>query len=265
MPVIRLVCWKEELAREHARTLKDAGFDVNATPLNPSGVIGHFRANPVAAVVIDLDRLPSYGREVAAALRQSKTTRHLPIVFAGGVEEKVEPIRRELPDACFTDWKRIAGALKKALKQAPADPVRPVAHMERYAGSPLIKKLGIKPDMRTALLNAPEGVEDQLGDLPEGARLETKITRQTGLVIWFVRSRRELEAETAYAAARLPEGASVWIVHPKQASRFKVDFNQNDVRLTGLAAGLVDYKVCAVDADWSGLKFARKKIPRVTR
>jgi hypothetical protein len=68
-----------------------------------------------------------------------------------------------------------------------------------------------------------------------------------------------LEGEMAYMSARLPEGCSVWIIHPKQTSRFKVDFNQNDVRAAGLEAGLVDYKVCAVDADWSGLKFARKK------
>ena len=81
----------------------------------------------------------------------------------------------------------------------------------------------------------------------------------TGLVLWFVRSRRELDRETEYLSVRLPEGTSVWIIHPKQASRYKVDFNQNDVRAAGLAAGLVDYKVCAVDKDWSGLKFARKK------
>jgi len=82
---------------------------------------------------------------------------------------------------------------------------------------------------------------------------------QTKLAIWFVRSRHELESEIEYTAARLPDGGSVWIVYPKQASRYRVDFNQNDVRRAGLAAGLVDYKICAVDADWSGLKFARKR------
>jgi hypothetical protein len=51
----------------------------------------------------------------------------------------------------------------------------------------------------------------------------------------------------------------VWIIHPKQAGRIKVDFNQNDVRALGLARRWVDFKVCAVDADWSGLAFARRK------
>src|SRR5712691_11079382 len=102
MPVVRLVCWKEDLARERARVLQQAGVPVDASPLNTGGLIGHFRANPAAAVLIDLDRLPSHGREVAVALRNSKSTRHIPIVFAGGVEEKVERIRKELPDAQFT-------------------------------------------------------------------------------------------------------------------------------------------------------------------
>ena len=259
MPVVRLVCWKEDLARERARALKAAGFSVDASPLNPSGLIGHFRANMPAAVLIDLDRLPSYGREVAVALRQSKSTCHLPIVFAGGADEKVAPIRRELPDAFFADWSKVGLALAKALKHAPVEPVKPISHMQRYAGTSLGKKLGFKPGMKVALLAPPEGFEETLGDLPEGVKLQPKIARETGLALWFVRSRGELERETEYLSARLPEGCSVWIIHPKQASRYKVDFNQNDVRVTGLAAGLVDYKVCAVDADWTGLKFARKK------
>jgi hypothetical protein len=196
---------------------------------------------------------------VAVALRQSKTTRHLPIVFAGGVAEKVAPIRKELPDAFFAEWTKVGPVLAKALKNAPANPVKPVSHMQRYAGSSLVKKLGFKPRMKVAMLAPPDGFEEMLGDLPDGVELQPKITRETGLVLWFVRSRAELARETGYLSVRLPEGCSVWIIHPKQASRHKVDFNQNDVRVTGLAAGLVDYKVCAVDADWTGLKFARKK------
>ena len=85
------------------------------------------------------------------------------------------------------------------------------------------------------------------------------MTGQTKLVIWFVRSRQEMESACEQLSLRLPQGSSAWIVHPKLAGRYKVDFNQNDVRAAGLVEGLVDYKVCAVDADWSGLKFARKR------
>ncbi len=262
MPLVRLVCWKQDLAHERARAIEEAGFRVDASPLNPGSLIGHLRANLPAAVLIDLDRLPSHGREVAVALRNSKTTRHIPIVFAGGLEEKVERIRKELPDAQFSGWNGIARALKKALRNAPSEPVQPPTHMERWAGSSLVKKLGFAPNMKAALLGAPDDFAENLAELPEAVELQTRLTSQTKLAIWFVRSRQELEAETELLSVRLPTGSSVWIVHPKQSGRCRVDFNQNDVRAAGLAAGLVDYKVCAVDADWSGLKFTHKKPSR---
>ena len=257
--VVRLVCWNPDLAREREQVLKTAGIRVDASPLNPSGFISQFRDKPTAAVLIDLDRLPSHGREVGVMLRQSKSTRLIPIVFAGGVPEKVARIRQELPDAFFTEWAGVVPVIRKALSAAPVEPVRPPAHMARFAGSDLIRKLGLKPKMQCTLLGAPEDFEERLGELPDGLALQTKMTRQTALAIWFVRSRRELEAAAGDASLRMPEGCSGWIVHPKQAGRYKPDFNQNDVRAAGLAVGLVDYKVCAVDADWSGLKFARRK------
>jgi hypothetical protein len=264
MPSIRLVCWDEDLAPAKARLLTPAckrpGFTVDASRLNPSGLIRRLRANPPAAVVIDLDRLPSHGREVGVAIRASNATRHIPIVFAGGAAGKVERIRTELPDASFTSWNKAGPALIRALKNPPPDPVRPVAHMQRYAGSSLVKKLGIKPDMHVALLGVvPEGFEETLGDLPEGVVFDRRFTKETSLAIWFVRSRGELELAAQELETRLAGSGSVWIVHPKQSGRHRVDFNQNDVRTAGLAHGLVDYKVCAVDGDWSGLKFARRK------
>jgi hypothetical protein len=131
--------------------------------------------------------------------------------------------------------------------------------MQRYAGSPLLKKLDIKPDLAVALVAAPEGFEDLLGELPEGATLRTRMTKETGLAIWFIRSRRELDVTADYLGARLCGGGSAWVVYPKQTGQYRVDFNLNDVRATMLEAGMVDYKVCSVDADWTGLKFTRKK------
>jgi CheY-like chemotaxis protein len=259
MPSIRLVCWNQDLARERARVLREAALTVDASPLEISGLIGRFRRKSPAAVLIDLDRLPSHGREVAIVLRNSKSTRYIPIVFAGGLAEKVERVRRELPDAVFTDWKKVVTALKKAMKAAPVEPVQPVAHMQRYAGSSLVKKLGIKPGIKVTVLAAPDDFEGKLGELPEGVEFQPTVTRETALAIWFVRSRRELGAELEYLVARLPERGGVWVVHPKQAGRYRVDFNQRDVVAAGFAAGLAICKVCAVDADWSGLMFRRKK------
>jgi CheY-like chemotaxis protein len=177
-----------------------------------SGLIGHFCKKSPAAVLIDLDRLPSHGREVAIVLRNSRSTRYIPIVFAGGLTEKVDRVRRELPDAVFTDWKKVATALKKAIKHGPAEPVQPLAHMQRYALSSLVKKLGFKPDMKVAVLAAPDDFEEKLGELPAGVELRPKVTRATALAVWFVRSRRELGADLEYWIAQLPERGGIWVV-----------------------------------------------------
>jgi CheY-like chemotaxis protein len=259
MASIRLVCWNQDLARERARLLHEAGISVDASPLGTSGLIGHFLQRSPSAVLIDLDRLPSHGREVAIVLRNSKSTRYIPIVFAGGLAEKVDRVRRELPDAVFTDWKKVATAVKKAMNRGPAEPVQPLAHMQRYARSSLVKKFGFKPGMKVAVLAAPDDFEEKLRELPEGVELQPKVTRATALAVWFVRSRRELGADLEYLIARLPERGGLWIVHPKQTGRYRMDFNQRDVMAAGFAAGLAGCKVCAVDADWSGLMFRRKK------
>jgi len=256
--LIRLVCWNPDQAREHARVLDNAGFQVDAAAFRTDKIITRIRDASPAVILIDLDDRPSHGHAVAILLRSSKSVCHIPIVFAGGKQDKLERIRREIPGAFFTAWPAVARSLQKALKSPPVvAKLKP--YMERYSGSSLVKKLGFKPNMKAALLGAPEGFEEQLGDLPEGVDFQTKLTRETQMAIWFVRSRLELESETLYFAARLPEGVSIWIVYPKQTSRHKVDFTQMDVRRAGLATGLVDYKICAVDKDWTGLKFARKK------
>jgi hypothetical protein len=259
MPRIRLVCWKEELAAERARALKKAGLDVDASPFHPGGMITRLKEDPPAVMLIDLDRLTSHGLAVAIMLRTSKSMRHLPIVFAGGVEEKVKRVRADVPDGIFTDWAGAVDAVKRALKKAPTIFAQPVPYMQQWAGSPLAKKLDLKSGVKAALIGAEEGFVELLGDLPEDVELVARITAQTKLVLWFVRASHEIAAAFELAGARMPDGCSVWIIYPKKAGRYRVDFNQNDIRLTGIEAGFVDYKICAVDADWSGMKFARRK------
>ena len=114
MARIRLVCWNEDAAAERARFLKKAGLNVDASPFHVSGMITRLREDPPALMLIDMDRLPSHGRAIAVMLRTSKSMRYLPIVFAGGVEEKIERTRAELPDAIFTDWAKAAAAVSRA-------------------------------------------------------------------------------------------------------------------------------------------------------
>jgi CheY-like chemotaxis protein len=259
MPHIRLVCWNPAQAADRARTLKKSGLTVDASPFDPAGMITRLRENPPALILIDLDRLPSHGRSVALMLRASKSMHHLPIVFAGGVEDKVARVRAELPDAIFTDWPAAPAAIKKAIKNPPAAFVQPAPIMQQYAGSRLVKKLDLKPGTKAALIGPEDGFIELLGDLPEGVELESRITKNTKLVLWFVRASHEIAAAFELACVRMPQGCSIWIIYPKKAGRHRVDFNQNDIRQTGLEAGVVDYKICAVDADWSGMKFTRRR------
>jgi hypothetical protein len=259
MSLVRLICWKEDLARERAALLKAARLEVDASPLNTSRLIGRIKANPPSAIVIDLDRMPSHGLAVGVILRRSSSTRRIPLVFAGGADEKVARIRRELPDAVFTPWSAIAPSVRGAVKNAPAEPLKPPPFIERYETSGLVRKLGLKPGMVCSLLHPPEGFEERIDDLPENLEFQPKITATTALAIWFVRTRAEMEFAAERASLRLPQGASLWIVYPKRTGRYRADFTLTDVRAAALAAGMVDYKICAVDDDWTGLKFARRK------
>jgi hypothetical protein len=259
MSLVRLICWKEDLARERAAFLEAARFQVDASPLNTSRLIGRIMENPPAAIVIDLDRMPSHGLAVGVILRRSVSARRIPLVFAGGVPEKASRVRQELPDAVFTSWSAIAPAVRRAVKSAPAEPIKPRPLIERYESSGLVRKLGLKSGIVCALVAAPEGFEERIDDLPEDFEFQSKIAANTRLVIWFVRSRAEMEFAVDRASLRLPQGASLWIVYPKRSGRLSADFTLNDVRAAALSVGMVDYKVCAVDDDWAGLKFARRK------
>ena len=142
-----------------------------------------------------------------------------------------------------------------------------------YSGTPLPKKLGIKPGMTVALIAAPPGFAQSLGELPEGAKLRAGARGKPGLVIWFVGSAPELGWEIRRISAFASE-APLWIAWRKKsalkgpgssgASRRPLGPSESAVREAGLSAGLVDYKVCAIDAEWSGLLFARRREATLT-
>ncbi|TNF71135.1 MAG: DUF3052 family protein [Acidobacteria bacterium] len=131
--------------------------------------------------------------------------------------------------------------------------------MAGYSGTPLPKKLGIKGRSVVALLGAPDDFEETLGALPEKVRLRHRASGQSDLVLLFTKRQKELERRFPVAVRTMAEGGSLWIAWPKQASGVATDLTQNKVRAYGLANGLVDFKICAIDETWSGLRFARRK------
>jgi hypothetical protein len=132
-----------------------------------------------------------------------------------------------------------------------------------YSGTPLPRKLGIKIGSAVALLGAPEGFEARtLGPLPPGVvvRADTRSLFNVGLL--FARSKTDLVRRFPGAARAMGDPGALWIAWPKKASGTETDLDGNAVREFGLGAGLVDYKVAAIDATWSGLCFARRKVKR---
>jgi hypothetical protein len=256
-----LASWKEEEGRARKTVLEDLGFEVDFHATDAGRLLRKLIQDQPFAIVIDLSRSPAQGRDLGVALRVQASTRLIPLVFAGGAPEKVEAIRKVLPDAAFGSWDDIGPTLRQILDNPPADPVVPESMLAGYSGTPLPKKLGIKSSYRVLLVGSPPDFPDTLGPLPENARLVTRFGPSVDLILWFVKTRRELERDLARWAPRVPKGG-MWMIWPKKSSGVESDLHQNLVRQTGLGAGLVDYKIAAVDATWSGLKFAVRKNPK---
>jgi hypothetical protein len=132
-----------------------------------------------------------------------------------------------------------------------------------------VGKLGIKAGMTVALVGAPYQFEDVFGELPEGVCLQSGVHGHPQLVIWFTHSSAELGSKIR-RISDLAAGGPLWIAWRKKAALRSIIArkdskthigapSEQEVRAAGLSAGLVDYKVCAIDKIWSGLLFAPRK------
>jgi hypothetical protein len=154
--------------------------------------------------------------------------------------------------------------------------------MAGYSGTPLPRKLGLAPNGRFGVVRPPQAFADVLGALPEGVSMEVigpgvpkvhaKARQKAGkrpdgepvdrtidqpfdVIVCFVRSLREVELDLPFLRKRLAQAGGLWMAWPKRTSGIPTDAGENQIRALGLAAGLVDNKVCAIDETWSGLRF----------
>ena len=127
--------------------------------------------------------------------------------------------------------------------------------MAGYSGTPLPKKLGIKEGSSVLLRLAPAGFERALTPLPPGAKLSSRGRGPFDVIVFFAANRTILLRELAGAIAKFTPDGGLWIAWPKKSSGVATDLEENFVRTSGLAAGLVDNKICAIDETWSGLRF----------
>jgi hypothetical protein len=127
--------------------------------------------------------------------------------------------------------------------------------MAGYSGTPLPKKLGLKPQFRIAFFQLPGDVKTELKKaLSECLRVKDG-SGQLDFAMIFVKSQADMKEQFLRFARRLAPAGMLWVSWPKKASGIVTDLNENDVMKIGLTSGLVDVKVCAVNEVWSGLKF----------
>jgi hypothetical protein len=127
--------------------------------------------------------------------------------------------------------------------------------MAGYSGTPLPKKLGIKPNQRIALVNAPNDFSKVLGRLPENAAIVKRLNGPLDLILLFVDREQTLAKQFPILANKLQSNGMIWVAWPKKSSGVATDLVFEKVQRIGLDCGLVDVKICAVDDVWSGLKF----------
>lgn len=131
-----------------------------------------------------------------------------------------------------------------------------------YSGTPLPQKLGIKPGHRVAFVHAPDGFAQTLGALPDGVVTVADDAAALDLAVFFTTRADELPAAFRRLGRRVYPGGTLWIAWPKKAAKVATDLTEDVVRAVGLREGMVDVKVCAIDAVWSGLKFVYRLADR---
>jgi CheY-like chemotaxis protein len=255
MTRVRIVHWKPAEAQALVETCRAGGFEVEFDETDLPLVAKKIRRTMPDALVIDLTRMPSHGRELAFAIRRTKYTRHIPILFVDGEPGKVEAIRKQLPDAEYATRKQICARIKAACRKRIQNPVTPPGVMERYASRSKAQKLGIRENSTVALVNAPRDYAAVLGEMPPGVELLEDPGDAHPVTLWFVSDLREYRAGIRRMSA-LAARTRLWIAWRKGLAE---GLTSNLIREVANEAGLVDYKICAVGEQWSGMVFARRK------
>lgn len=143
------------------------------------------------------------------------------------------------------------------------NPSKPKGMPAGYSGRPLVKKLGIKPGYIVMPVNEPGHYFDLLGALPEHIKIVRKgYDQPVDFIHLFANDEQTLHNYFPALKPKLAKDGMIWVSWIKKSSQMETDIGESDVRLLGLEIGLVDIKICAIDEDWSGLKFMYRKADR---
>lgn len=249
-----LIHWNEQEAAPRLDKLRKLGCDAGWH--EDIRKLGEWAAE---LVVIDLSRLPSHGRQVADYVWSAKSRRAMPIVFVGGEPAKVEVARKQFPGAHFCEWDQIGPVIERAFASPPREAGVTPGPMASYAPKPLAGKLGIKPNSVVSLVEPPTDFLRLLEGLPGNVGFVLDYEPAADIILFFLRSTMDLR--DVIARLRRLERPTAWLVYPKKSASADTALTQSLVRESGMAAGWVDFKVCAVDATWTALAFRKRRGP----
>ncbi len=255
MPRVRIVHWKAAEAAPLIEACRECGFEVEYNGVDFPALMKLVRERPPDALVIDLTCRPAMSRDAGIAFRRLKNTRHVPLVFVDGEPAKVTAVREKLPDATYATRKQLCQRVRRACAKGVADPLVPPGMMESYRDRPAVRKLGIAPGSSVGLIDPPRDYAAVLGTLPDGVDLVEDPDSVHPVTLWFVRDPRACQAGMRRLEA-IAGRTKLWILWPKASRNGLTQFL---IREAANAAGLVDYKVCAVSGKWSGMALARRK------
>jgi len=134
-----------------------------------------------------------------------------------------------------------------------------------YSGTPLARKLGIKPDAVVGLLAAPPGIEELLAPLPDGVAIRRRAQGRLDVIVLFATRRAALQGRFGQAVEALADDGGLWVAWPKKSSKVPTDLDFDGVQRLGLDSGLVDNKICAIDQVWTALRFVVRLADRPAR
>ena len=257
MTHIRLIHWNPAEAQERATRLPDDEFDVDHAPLNPPACEPYAPTHPTP-----------YSSTLAACPPTAATSAYPcarprpPVGFPSSLSTATPPRLRACASCCPTPSIPTGPTSSPpCATPSPTRPPSPSCSSPAWPATPVRPcraNSGIKPGYAIALPGEPDDFEATLGDLPDPVTLRRRVQGRCDLIVWFVGSRRQLRQRVQRYGARAGPGG-LWICWPKKASGVKTDLSERVVRETGLANGLVDYKIAAIDQTWSGLRFTRRK------
>ena len=254
MARIRLLHWNASEAGKYQSLLAAGGHTIEYDERFEPRLLRQWRTQPPDVFVIDLSRLPAQGREIAIGLRQWPATRRVPIVFCDGAPEKVKKTRASLGDALYCEFSKLRTSIRKALAEPCAEATVPTPMMKRYAARTTAQKLGIAAGSTVSVIDPPRDYLTVLGDLPAGVQFTED--RTASVALCFVYDLPTLQDRMS-ELRRLARTSKLWFCWRKGKTAAS-GLSGNSIRATAVALGLIDYKVCSLNAVWSGMLFAVK-------